>query len=329
MVKLSLILCVYNGERYVSEAIESVLNQSLEDIELIIVNDGSTDSTLDILTSYLVDSRIKIINQKNKGLGVARNIGMSHASGEYIGFLDADDWLDSKMCEIAYNEAKSNFTDITMFQIINQDDETGDKYESDWFNLKNLDKSFDDKVFSPNDTKDVLFDFSVSACQKIYKNSFLKEIKAKFPEGIYFEDMPFFYYTYLNAERISIIREHLYIRRKHDSSITENIDAKFLDTVPAGQIMFKSFIEGDFYEDYKFDLIAYKINGPRMALSSITDDYKVPLFNLIKEDYESIKETEYYQDFLDNLGPKKKKFFQDVLKSDSYDEFIEINENKY
>ncbi|MDO5848327.1 MAG: glycosyltransferase [Methanobrevibacter sp.] len=329
MVKLSLILCVYNGEKYVDEAISSALDQSLEDIELIIVNDGSTDKTLDIINSYLIDPRIKIINQKNKGLGAARNVGMNHASGEYIGFLDADDWLDSKMCEVAYNEAKSNDTDITMFKIINQDDSTGEKYESDWFNLKNLDGRFDNKVFSPDDTKDVLFDFSVSACQKIYKNSFLKEIGAEFPEGIYFEDMPFFYYVYLNAERISIIREHLYIRRKHDSSITEKIDAKFLDTVPAGQIMFNNFVEGGFYEDYKFDLIAYKVNGPRMALASITDDYKAPLFNLIKEDYENIRKTEYYNDFLDNLGPKKKKFFLDMLKSDSYDEFIEINENKY
>lgn len=329
MVKLSMILCVYNGEKYVGEAISSVLNQSLEDIELIIVNDGSTDNTLDILNSYLLDPRIKIINQKNQGLGASRNVGMRHASGEYLGFVDADDWLVENMCEIAYDEAKDNDADITMFQIINYDESTGEKYESDWFNLKNLDESFNDRVFSPAETKDVLFDFSVSACQKIYRTSFLKSIAAEFPEEIYFEDMPFFYKVYLNAERVSIIREHLYIRRKHDSSITEKIDEKFLDTVPAGQILFEMFTDGGFYEDYKLDLIAYKINGPRMALASMDEDHQLEMFKLIKKDYEEIKNSEYYQDFLDNLGPKKKKFFLDVLDSDSYDEFAEINENTY
>lgn len=328
MVKISIILCVYNGEKYIEKAIESVLSQSLKDIELIVVNDGSTDNTGDILNSYQ-DNRIRIINQENKGLGASRNIGMEHAKGEYLGFLDADDWLVENMCETAYNEAKSKNTDITMFQIVNYDESTSRKYESHWFNLKNLDESFDNRVFKADETKDVLFDFSVSACQKIYKTIFLKSIDAKFPERIYFEDMPFFYYVYLNARRISIIRKQLYVRRKHDDSITEKVDSKFLDTVPAGQELFKIFIEGDFYKDYKFDLIAYKINGPRMALSSIEEDYKNELFDLIKNDYEEIKKTEYYQDFLDNLGPVKKKFFLDILKTDSYDEFLKINENRY
>lgn len=328
MVKISIILCVYNGEKYINQAIESVLNQSIDDIELIIVNDGSTDNTANIINIYQ-DNRIKIINQQNKGLGASRNIGIKHAKGEYIGFLDADDWLVKNMCETTYNEAKNNNTDITMFQIINYDESSSKNYESDWFNLKNLDKTFDNKIFTASETKKVLFDFSVSACQKIYKTSFLKSINARFPEGIYFEDMPFFYYVYLNSNRISIIRKHLYIRRKHEHSITEKIDSKFLDTVPAGQELFKIFIEGDFYKDYKFDLIAYKINGPRMALSSIEEKYQNDLFKLIKEDYEEIKKTKYYQDFLENLGPIKKKFFLDILKSSSYDEFLKINENKY
>ena len=76
---------------------------------------------------------------------------------------------------------------------------------------------------------------------------------------------------------------------------------------------------------YKFDLLAYKINGPRFALRDIEEKCKVPLYNLIKKDYEEIKMTEYYDDFLENLGPVKKKFFLDILKSENYDEFIEFN----
>ena len=206
--------------------------------------------------------------------------------------------------------------------MINYDAKTGEIYENDWFNLNTFDDSFDDKVFGPDATKDYLFDLSVGVCQKIYRNSFLKEIDARFPEGILFEDMPFFFYVYLKASRISIIRKHLYYRRKHDESITHVVDCKFLDTVPAGQEMMRRFIENGWYDMYKFDLLAYKINGPRFALRDIEEKCKVPLFNLIKKDYEEIKLSQYYDDFLDNLGPVKKKFFLDVLDSKDYTDFL-------
>ena len=90
MTDISIILPVFNGEKFIGKAIESVLNQSLNDFELIIVNDGSTDSTLDIITSF-DDERIKVIDQNNKGPGQARNNGLEIASGEYVMFLDADD----------------------------------------------------------------------------------------------------------------------------------------------------------------------------------------------------------------------------------------------
>lgn len=324
--KVSMILSAYNEERFIDKAICSLTNQSLKDIEIIIINDGSTDKTPEIIEKYAEeDPRITVINQSNIGLGASRNKGMAIAQGEYVGFLDGDDWYRLDALEIAYNEAKSKDTDITMYQMINYDDATGRIYENDWFNLNNLDESFDDIVFTPEKTKDFLFDLSVSSCQKIYRNDFLKSINASFPEGIYFEDMPFFFYVYLKAERISIIRHHFYYRRKHNASITHVVDANYLDTVEAGCELMRRFIDNGFYEDYKFDLIAYKINGPRMALMDITEDAKEPLFNLIKEDYEKIKNTEYYQDYLDNLGPKKKKFFLDVIKYDNYEEFKKNN----
>ena len=108
---------------------------------------------------------------------------MKIATGEYLTFLDGDDWFTEEAFEISYNEAKAKDTDITMYQMINYDDETGRVYENDWFNLNNLDESFDNVVFSPEKTKDFLFDLSVSSCQKIYRNTFLKSIDASFPEG--------------------------------------------------------------------------------------------------------------------------------------------------
>ena len=318
---ISVILPVYNGERYIKNAIESVLNQSLSDFELIIVNDGSTDDTLKIISSF-DDERIRLINQTNKGPGAARNSALEMACGDYIMFLDSDDWFCGDALQIAYDEISSKNTDISIFQIIKYDD--GVYSENDWFNLNNFSKGFEDRVFNPHETGDFLFDISVSACQKIFRREFLSKIKARFPEGIYFEDMPFFFYTYLKAERVSIIKRHLYVRQKHEGSITESVDSKFLDTVEAGQILMDIFIENDWYDMYLFDLIAFKINGPRYALMGIEEKYKEKLFMLIKRDYESIKSSEYFDDYLENLGPVKRKFLCDVLKAGDYEEFCSI-----
>ena len=326
-MNVSVILTAYNEEKYIRKAIESVINQTLEDIELIVVNDGSTDNTENIINEFS-DKRIKVLSHENIGPGASRNMAMEIAQGEYVAFIDGDDWFDLNALKIAYADAKDKNTDITFFQMINYDDKTSEIYENDWFNLNNFDESFENRVFSPEETEGSLFDLSVGVCQKIYKNSFLKDIDARFPEGIFFEDMPFFFYVYLKSSRISIIKKHLYFRRKHDESITHIVDCKFLDTVPAGQEMMKRFIENGWYDAYKFDLLAYKINGPRFALRDIEEKCKVPLYHLIKNDYEQIKTTEYYDDFLTNLGPVKKKFFLDILESESYDDFIELNKIK-
>ena len=325
MVKVSVILTAFNEEKFIENAIDSVLNQTLKDFEIIVVNDGSTDNTLNIIENFN-DSRLKLINQENMGPGASRNKALEKVVGEYVMYLDGDDWYHPQALEIAYNEAKSNDSDFTFFQMINYDENNGRLYENDWFNLNNFDESFEDCVFSPKDIQGSIFDLSVGVCQKIYKTSFLKNIGAKFPEGIFFEDMPFFYYVLLKAEKISIIKRHLYYRRKHDASITHVVDEKFLDTVPAGQELIRRFIENDWYDTYKFDLIAYKINGPRFALRDIKENYKIPLYELIKKDYLSIKHSQYYQDYLDNLGPVKRKFFLDIIESKDYEDFKTLNQ---
>lgn len=325
MTKISVILPVFNGKRFIAKAIESVLDQSLKDFELIIVDDGSTDSTREVIDSF-DDERIILISQPNQGPGQARNSGLEVASGEYVMFLDADDWFCSDALETAYNEAKSKSTDISIFQIIKYFN--GEYSQNDWFSLNNFDESFENRVFNPHECRDFLFDISVSACQKIFDREFLLKISARFPEGIYFEDMPFFFYTFLKSERVSLIKRHLYVRRKHEGSITESVDLKFLDTVPAGQILMDIFIENDWYDMYKFDLLAFKINGPRYALMGIEEKYRKQLYSLIKNDYESIKSSQYYDDYLENLGPVKRKFFSDILKSEDYESFKTLYQTK-
>ena len=318
MPEISVILPVFNGESYIEESIESVLNQTFTDFELIIVNDGSTDNTKDIIESF-DDDRIEVINQSNQGPGAARNNALKIAQGEYVMYLDSDDWFCMDALETAYKEITESEADFTFFKMINFDGER--YYENDWFELKTFDSSFENRVFAPQETPGSIFDLSVGVCQKIYNREFLESINAKFPEGIFFEDMPFFYYVFLKAERISIVKRHLYVRRKHTASITNVVDEKFFDTVPAGQELMRIFIENEWYDAYKYDLLAYKINGPRFALRDMPLKDKPHMFDLIKEDYEEIKRSQYYEDFLTQLGPVKKKFFLDVLESKDYEEF--------
>ena len=325
MTKISVILPVFNEERYIKKAIESVLSQSLTDFELIVVNDGSTDDTLKIINGF-DDERIKVINRENRGPGASRNAALEIAGGEYVMFLDGDDWYCPDALKIAYEEITSKETDISIFQIIKYHD--GNYSQNSWFNLDNFPKEFENRVFNPHECGDFLFDISVSAAQKIFRRKFLDEIHARFPEGMYFEDMPFFFYTFLSAERVSIIKRHLYVRRKHEGSITESVDSKFLDTVPAGQILMEIFTENGWYETYRFDLLAFKVNGPRYALMGIEEKYRNELYRLIKKDYEEIKSGKYYDDYMDNLGPVKRKFMQDILKSKNYDEFKTLNQTK-
>ncbi|WP_458454913.1 glycosyltransferase family 2 protein [Methanobrevibacter sp.] len=325
MVRISVILPVFNAERYIGKAVQSVLDQTFEDFELIIVNDGSTDSTSDVLNDFS-DSRIIVINQSNQGPGASRNRALSIVRGDYVMFLDSDDWYCEDALETAFEGITKYDADLTFFKMINYNE--GRVYENDWFNLSQFDESFDNRAFHPSETPGSIFDLSVGVCQKIYRTSFLRSVDAHFPEGIFFEDMPFFYYVYLKSERISIIRKVLYFRRKHDGSITHVVDEKFFDTVAAGQVLMRIFIDNGWYDMYKYDLLAYKINGPRYALRDLPLDCKDEMFMLIKKDYESIKMTPLYHDFLDNLGPVKRKFFEDVIAAGDYEEFVYINSAK-
>ena len=119
MTKVSIIVPVYNVVDYLSDCLESLVKQTLDDIEIICVNDGSTDSSLIVLEKYEKQyDIIKIINQRNKVLDSARNAGLAAAKGEYLGFVDSDDWIDTEFYEKLYEAAKRHNTDIAAASII-------------------------------------------------------------------------------------------------------------------------------------------------------------------------------------------------------------------
>uniref|UniRef100_UPI003864C4B3 glycosyltransferase family 2 protein n=1 Tax=Methanobrevibacter sp. TaxID=66852 RepID=UPI003864C4B3 len=117
MCDVSVIIPVYNVEKYLKECLDSVCNQTLANIEIICVNDGSTDNSLAILNEYAQkDGRIKIISQENQGLGAARNRGLEDASADYVYFLDSDDYIELTTLEKLFNNAVSNSSDVVLFK---------------------------------------------------------------------------------------------------------------------------------------------------------------------------------------------------------------------
>lgn len=182
MIKLSIIVPVYNVAEYLERCLNSLINQTLNEIEIICVNDGSTDNSLCILEKFAeLDKRIKIINQKNKGLSGARNTGIKLVQGEYFGFLDSDDWVDLDYFEKLYKRAKNCDADISL----------GDFIRKGKFKHKIRLKLNKEEEFVGDNEKFYGSQFYHFPCvwNKIYKTSKFNDLR--FIEEIYFEDGPY------------------------------------------------------------------------------------------------------------------------------------------
>ena len=227
---ISVIIPVYNVEKYLRECLDSVINQTLKDIEIICVNDGSPDNSLKILQEYAAkDKRIVIINQKNQGLSCSRNNALKIAKGEYILFLDSDDWIREDTCERLYTKAKKHNIDMVNFAGTNYDDNSKlfeqTKGQGIFYTSGNKD------FFSREELEEFMYNIPISACRFFYRRAFLEENQITFPEGINFEDNYFVRKALIFAQTYGVEREILYFRRVHGESITQNVDKFFGDYI--------------------------------------------------------------------------------------------------
>ncbi len=232
--KISVIVPVYNVEKYLKECLDSIINQTLSDIEIICVNDGSTDNSLKILEEYaLKDKRIKIINKENGGLSSARNAGLDVAKGKYLHFVDSDDYLDLKCYEKLYNKIIEFDADFCQFGYLYVDN------NKNVLNKTDFSEFFKDKnqcgVF--NCTYEVQFPFSRSwgAPFRLYNREyFIKNVK-EFPVGRWYEDVSTGITGALCAKKIICLEEYLYYYRKTPSSImrSTSLNKKCFDILEA------------------------------------------------------------------------------------------------
>lgn len=224
-IKVSVIIPVFNAEKYLEECVESLLNQSLKEIEFIFVNDGSIDKSLHIIESYQKkDNRISIINQHNQGVSVARNQGITQAIGDYLGFVDADDTVESDYFEKLYNTALFWNADIVISHFIKEQEGVLLKKKLHFPVDKLLNIKFIQKRILPYM---IAQDGLNTTCTKIYRRELIISHHIKFPEGVALgEDGLFNFLCFSNALNAVYIDYSGYFYREVHGSATRDIIKK-------------------------------------------------------------------------------------------------------
>lgn len=237
MVKLSIIVPVFNVEKYISECIDSILNQRFKDFELILVNDGSTDFSGSICDKYAdLDVRIKVFHKENAGQSSARNFGLDEATGDYIGFVDSDDWIHENMFYKLIEHATKSENDIVACNFWIMD-------KNGMFKPYNG-KSFDYEYNKDSAMKEIYTNktLTFSLCNKIYSKRLFR--KLRFREGIILEDMDIAYKLIYDSNRITYFRECLYFYRYNpNSTLRSEFTIKRLDEYDVRYDLYKFYKE--------------------------------------------------------------------------------------
>lgn len=308
--RISVIVPVYNVEDYLQKCIDSILNQTYKNIEIILVDDGSTDNCPDICDKNAKsDKRIVVMHKKNGGLSDARNVGLSICSGEYITFVDSDDTLSSDFIENLYSAIRKHGVNISIapYTIV-----SGEKEITCHNNKK-------DEVLDKKEAiKRMLLDdgFTVSACSKMYKIDLFSDVK--YPKGKIFEDTATTYKLLLKCDKIAYIQNGTYYYYKRDNSI---INSKFnknqLQFITNTDEMGKKILEK--YPDLKNAVESKKIDSRFSILRRmvLVDDL----------DEESINEKEIIIKYLRQR--RRKIIFGNYNKKIKVASFLMINEKVF
>lgn len=251
--KVSVIIPAYNTEKYIEKCLASVIMQTLKEIEIIVINDGSTDKTINILNAFnKLDSRIKVINQENKGVSDARNFGMKESAGEYITFIDSDDWVIEDYLEKLYNEAKKHNADIAASTILRWRGNCS-KYRVHYTEEK-VYETLEDKINA----------CSIPKCcyvwNKLYKAELIKE--HLFREGAYFEDILWLPETLKKSDKLVVVPGICYYYRANNCSIVKSTQSlqKQHDSYTAKTYIVKFFEENNLRLSKKYKNITKYTN---------------------------------------------------------------------
>lgn len=299
--KISVIVPIYNVEDYLVRCLDSLVSQTLKDIEIICINDGSTDNSLEILNAYAQrDNRIIVINKKNEGQGIARNIGLSKASGEYVSFIDPDDWILSEMYEEMYNQALNLSSEIVICDYIRYQS-WNDKHwvPKLWKTAISSDKAMSiDITAGENIDKNLVYkSLLVSPCyswNRIYKTELLRANSIKFSEHRCYEDVLFIFKSHISAKSISYINKPFYIYYLNDKSTLHSLNKRYYFLIDVYENLVNYIELLDLSYSFKTNLSYFIVSNLAWVYKSLPESEQKNSYNIIcakldKEEVASFK----------------------------------------
>ena len=324
MVKVSIIISVYNAENYLKQCLESAVNQTLEDIEIICVNDGSSDNSLEVLNDIAAkDERIKVISQENAGQGAALNTALDNVHGEYVLNIDCDDWIELDACEFLYNKSREMDLDLMFYCAVVYNEHDGEYFAKPYYNFPKFDSSLENKVFTFEDI-DYYFNICVTNWTKVYRAVFLKEYDFKFKD-CYFQDNIFHWVVLLNAKRISFSSRQFYYHRVRDGQISFNYNENYFVHIVMSDYIVEVFKKNNRFEEYKDKVINWKIAQVRSPYFNFDEPLRRRYWEMARENLLNFKE-EFDIEALDYYV---KLFYVNMTQSNTFEEFeISIKANK-
>ena len=308
MCKVSILVPIYNVEKYLRQCLDSVVNQTLQDIEIICINDGSTDSSPAIINEYAAkDSRIKVINKPNSGYGHSMNQGLKLAQGEYIGIVESDDFADSNMFEVLYDKAITSNADIVKANYWTQ--------VSDIKLFKNLlDGEPYNEVFDPQSRAKTIFNRPVAVWSAIYRREHLLKNGIYFNEtpGASYQDVAFSFKAISSAERMLLIKDAFLHYRVDNPGASMRSKTKVY-------CIFDEFAEIDKFlsaheelcDPFKYALIPFKFNQCNSHFIHIGNEFRLDFLHRVLEEFDNDDTVKY----LNNTYWKEDRWqaFQELL----------------
>lgn len=281
--KVSVIIPIYNAEKYLHVCLDSVVNQTLKEIEVICVDDGSTDASLRIAKEYSEkDSRVRVCSQKNSSAGAARNKGLSYATGEYLSFLDADDFFELNMLEYAYDKATEVRADIVVFRsdLFYEDQ---NRYAEMRYTIveENLPEK---RPFSGTEVKrDIFKSFIGWAWDKLFLREYVLENELSFQVQRTSNDLYFTYLALAKAKRITTLEDLLAHHRTNVKSSLEATRSNSWDCFYKALLKLREgLIQSNLYDHFEKDYISYCIHFSLWNLNTLKGPVRKILFNKLK-----------------------------------------------
>ena len=303
-IKVSVIIPVFNVEKYLDKCLESLVNQTLKEIEIICVDDGSTDNSMQILKKYESEySNVIVVSQENAGAGAARNNGLRIAKGEYLSFLDSDDFFEVNMLEEAYEKAVADKADMVVFK--------SDQYYEDSDEFKQVTWTLRYKKIPPympfarrQMTDNVFKVFVGWAWDKLFRTEFVKEHNLLFQEQRTSNDMLFVFAATVLAKRITVVPEDKVLahqRRNNSSSLSNTREKSWQCFYNALNALKKRLEDEGIFEELEQDYVNYALHFSLWNLNTLAEPtYSMLKEKLINEWFEELgikgRDREYFYD---------------------------------